>query len=200
MIINNVENVQRNKKAGLFFMQNSGTVNNPSDGWYSILRLQHPGYDNGYWQELACSFFDDAVYYRRNNNGDKSSFKKLIMSGDPEVSDTGWVNCSLGYGIVQYGEAPAAQVRRIGKIVHLRGCVKNNTAWTEHNSIITIPAGYRPTYQETFVMQGSGSNRFTLIVNQNGVCYAQRYSNNTTMSNTVPIGAWLNLYATCFLG
>lgn len=197
--INNSEDAGRNRKAGLFFMQNSGTANNPSDGWHSKLRLQHPGYENGYWQEIACNFSSDAVYYRRNNNGQKSAFKRFVMAGDTEVNDTGWVNCSLGYGIAQYGAAPAAQVRRIGKIVHLRGCVKNTTTWTEHNSIITIPDGYRPSYQETFVMQGSGSNRFTLIVNQNGVCYAQRYSNNTTMSNTVGVGSWLNLYATWFM-
>ena len=61
-------------------------------------------------------------------------------------------------------------MRRIGAIVHLRGIVKNNTSWQEHNSVITIPAGFRPAYEENFIMQGSGSNRYLLTVPSSGAC------------------------------
>lgn len=64
-----------------------------------------------------------------------NSYKSKI---DTYLYDSGWVNCGLGYGIVQYGIIPI-QVRRIGAIVHLRGIVKNNTSWQEHNlSLIHI--------------------------------------------------------------
>lgn len=123
-----------------------------------------------------------------------NSYKSKI---DTYLYDSGWVNCGLGYGIVQYGIIPI-QVRRIGAIVHLRGIVKNNTSWQEHNSVITIPAGFRPAYEENFIMQGSGSNRYLLTVPSSGACSVTRYSNNTTTSNTVPTASWLCLFATWF--
>lgn len=106
----------------------------------------------------------------------------------------------MGYGISPHsGTYNRPQVRRIGKIVHLRGCVTNSITWTEHNSIITIPSGYRPSVSESFVQQRSGSNKYLLMVTSSGACNAQRYTNNTTMSNTVPAGSWLNMYGTWFV-
>ena len=82
------------------------------------------------------------------------------------------------------------------KTVHLRGAVTNSTTWQTHDNIITIPAGFRPSVTEAFLMQGSGSNRYLLMIQSGGNCNAQRYTNNTTMSNTVPTGSWLCMYAT----
>lgn len=118
-----------------------------------------------------------------------------------KIGDSGWVNCTLGNGISQYGSGhPAAQVRKIGNIVFLRGIVTNSTTWTTHDSIITIPSGFRPAYSVDIVQQGSGSNRFNLIVSVSGPCKAERYSNNTTISNTVPLNSWLNLYGSWLVG
>lgn len=111
--------------------------------------------------------------------------------------DSGWVDCGMGNGISpNSGTYNRPQVRKMGKVAHLKGIVTNSTTWQTHESIITIPAGYRPASNEYFVMQGSGSNRFLLNITSGGTCIAQKYSNNTTANNTVPTGTWLGLYAT----
>lgn len=140
-------------------------------------------------------------------NGVQIKYKGAYANGVPSGSiqcknwgDSGWIDCSMGNGISPHsGTYNRPQVRRIEKIVHLRGCVTNSTTWTEHSNIITIPDGYRPSVSENFVQQGSGSNKYLLNVTSGGACNAQRYSNNTTMSNTVPTGSWLNMYATWFI-
>lgn len=114
--------------------------------------------------------------------------------------DTGWVDCSMGNGIsAQAGTYNRPQVRKMGKVVHSRGVVTNNTTWQTHESIITIPSGFRPAMNEYYLMQGSGSNRYMLTIGSNGKCIAQKYSNNTTANNTVPTGSWLNFHCMWFV-
>lgn len=101
----------------------------------------------------------------------------------------------MGNGIQPYSvpsETPS--VRRIGNIVFLKGVVKNTTTWQTHDSFLTIPAGYRPSYKCVFVMQGSSSYRYNITIKEDGKVIADRYTNNTTMNQTVPIGSWLNIY------
>ena len=110
--------------------------------------------------------------------------------------DTGWTNVTYGNGISTHSTNAMGAVRRCGKVVELNATVTNSTTWTTHSSIITIPTGFRPSRPVLLVCQGSGSNRFLLIVNASGTCQAERYSNTATMSNTVPTGSWLCLHGT----
>lgn len=112
------------------------------------------------------------------------------------TSDSGWVDVSYGHGISTYSGYSAVQVRRFGKVVQMRGFLTNSTSWTSHDSFLTIPSGYRPPNQITCLQQGSGSNRFTINIYASGTVKAERYSNNTTMSNSVPTGSWLCIQAT----
>ncbi len=75
-------NPTENKKDnGLFMFQYSGnTTICPDGGWWSVLRTQHAGYDNGYWQEVAYSFSGDTVKFRRNVNGTKSAWKTFAWT------------------------------------------------------------------------------------------------------------------------
>ena len=69
------------KAGGLYMFQKNGDTNFcPSDNWWSILRTQHPGYDNGYWQEMAYSFHDDRICFRRNINGSKTSWRDIAFT------------------------------------------------------------------------------------------------------------------------
>ena len=54
LTINNTEtkNVGRLQ---MFQVSNNSTLM-PDTGWWSLLRTQHAGYTNGYWQEMAYSF------------------------------------------------------------------------------------------------------------------------------------------------
>ncbi|MBS7009360.1 hypothetical protein [Anaerostipes sp.] len=114
--------------------------------------------------------------------------------------DSGWVDCGMGNGISAYGSTSnRPQVRKMGKIVHIRGIVTNSTTWQSHDSFITIPSGFRPSMNEYYVMQGSGSNRYLFTAAASGKCMAQKYSNNTTANNTVPAGSWLNLHCSWFV-
>ncbi|MGL5316810.1 MAG: hypothetical protein ACRC92_26370 [Peptostreptococcaceae bacterium] len=80
MSINNTES----KSVGrLQFFQTSGnTAIMPGGGWYSLLRMQHGGYANGYWQDLAISFDSDNLYFRRNVNGSLGSWRHVWHNGN----------------------------------------------------------------------------------------------------------------------
>lgn len=66
---------------GVYFFQTSNdSTKMPDTGWWSLIRTQHPGYTNGYWQEVAYSFSSDTVKFRRNVNGTKSGWKTFAWS------------------------------------------------------------------------------------------------------------------------
>lgn len=114
------------------------------------------------------------------------------------IEDTGWVECKYGNGIVPYTSNSHARVRKIGNIVFLQGTLKNNTAWSTHDSILTFDKKFAPSQESRFLCQGSGLNRFLLTVRTTGICKVERYG--TTKSITVETGAWLNVFATWVTG
>ena len=114
------------------------------------------------------------------------------------IKDTGWVECKYGNGIVPYTSNSHARVRKIGNIVFLQGALKNNTAWSKHDSILTFDKKFAPSQESRFLCQGSGLNRFLLTVRTTGICKVERYG--TTKSITVETGAWLNVFATWVTG
>lgn len=113
------------------------------------------------------------------------------------VYDSGWVDCNYGNGIYSYDNNSwnQVQVRKVNGTVFIRGVIGNKTTWQTHDSLLTFPKEYAPQKESRFVMQGSGSNRWLLVVRTDGICKAERYSNNTTTSNTVPLNSWLNVFA-----
>ena len=70
--------------------------------------------------------------------------------GATDLTDTGWNTLPLADGIQAYGGAP--QYRRIGKIVSIRGAVKNVLAT---GVLATLPEGCRPTYSVSYVQNTS---------------------------------------------
>lgn len=73
----------QNTNAGCFMWQATNNTDKMPDGaWWSLLRCQHPGYPNGFWQELAFSFYNHDVRYRVNNNGTKNAWRKLVFDCD----------------------------------------------------------------------------------------------------------------------
>lgn len=123
------------------------------------------------------------------------SSKPNVTHQAENLFDSGWVDCSMGYGISAYNSGSNIRVRKKNGIVFLEGVATNSTTWTEHESIISFREDFAPARSCSFVMQGSGSNRWLLYVQPNGVCTASRYSNNETMSNTVPKNSWLCMNA-----
>lgn len=72
-----------------------------------------------------------------------------ILSG-ADLTDTGWNALPLADGIQPYGGTP--QYRRIGKVVSIRGAVKNVLA---AGPLATLPEGCRPTYSVSYVQNTS---------------------------------------------
>lgn len=54
----------------------------PDDQWHSLIRVQHPGYPDGYWQDLAMSFTGGSLRYRANANGVKTPWKLVANTED----------------------------------------------------------------------------------------------------------------------
>ena len=72
-----------------------------------------------------------------------------ILNGT-DLTDTGWNPLPLADGIQACGGAP--QYRRIGKVVSIRGAVKNVLA---PGPLATLPEGCRPTYSVSYVQNTS---------------------------------------------
>ena len=72
-----------------------------------------------------------------------------ILNGT-DLTYTGWITLPLADGIQAYGGAP--QYRRIGKVVSIRGAVKNVLA---PGPLATLPEGYRPAYSVSYVQNTS---------------------------------------------
>lgn len=180
------------KNINMYLYRNSASV------WYLYV-AKSEAYDN----IAVLDVKKDMAYMSSVQVKYHGSYTGSVPSGSIKAidyGDTGWVDCSMGNGISPHtGAYNRPQVRKIEKIVHLRGAVTNSTAWQIHNNIITIPAGFRPSGNENILQQGSGSNRYLLVVQTNGVCNAQRYTNNTTMNNTVPTGSWLCMHGSWFV-
>lgn len=55
----------------------------PDSYWWSLIRVQHPGYPNGYWQDLALPFGEGVrPRVRHNVAGTKSQWKELAYYSD----------------------------------------------------------------------------------------------------------------------
>lgn len=125
----------------------------------------------------------------------------ILDSGNfHDVMDGGWVHCTYGDGFTRYSNSQAnIQVRKIGKQVYLRGEAKPTTAVTPESETSTvlavIPEGYRPSYRQNFVMQGSSAYRWLMSVYPGGNICISRYTNDTTMNKSISAGAWLCCYA-----
>lgn len=117
--------------------------------------------------------------------------EEMIESVNGKLQDTGWVDVKMGNGIVTDTQAP--QVRRVGKLVYLRGVVRNNTSWSTHDSFLTIPNNFRPAYTHRCIQTSYGSFRYRLEVLADGQCKALAITNNTEGNVTIEKGKWFQV-------
>ena len=124
--------------------------------------------------------------------------KANINHTHENISDSGWQNVVFKSGFSDYSSTNPMRYRRIGKIVHLEGIIKNTSAFTPNTGttiVATIDDPYcRPTYSQYTLMQGTGANRFLLIINSDGTIGISRYGTTTT-STQVEAGSWLHTNA-----
>lgn len=87
---------------------------------------------------------------------------------------------------------------RIGDVVTLTGTASVNRAIllnTSEQIMTTLPQQYRPGEAMRTIMQGSGANKWLLIINPNGTMTASRYGTDTwqqlSAQTASSAGTWL---------
>lgn len=111
------------------------------------------------------------------------------------------LTAASGYSI--YAETGDSEPlgRRNGRGVMLSGAFKNNASVSSSASTLImgyLPVWLRPAERITFISQGSGMNKFMLMLTPNGEIRWSRYGVDSMI--TVPAGAWLNISCTYTAG
>lgn len=117
------------------------------------------------------------------------------------VEDTGWITLPLSdstnFEVYSSGSEP--RVRRIGKLVELRGCLAQKTPeWIDgsEREMFVIPAGMRPSgYYISHLCQGSSENYWHMIVDTGGPVKAGRYGPAKPTSSRT----WMPFQVTWFI-
>lgn len=129
------------------------------------------------------------MYYL--NNELKTSGWQLLYE------DTGWKDLSLPSGFTHYSETNRARYRRVGKVVEVRGAVKNTNQISANTdkTIATIgDISCKPSQNVNHRQQGSSINTFLLTIDTNGDIVVNRYGATSVIA--IPAGAWLNVHTT----
>ena len=130
------------------------------------------------------------------------SAKAVYSYAEPKIEDTGWQNISFSSGYQNYSSSTPVRYRRIGKIVHLEGKFKNNSATTPgQNGVVfgnITDSTCFPTYEQHSLQQGSGADKFLLGITPDGQLYWGRYG-TTSVSTQAGASTWLHCYATWFV-
>lgn len=95
----NRNNEQVPKEFRMQFLQTSGDdVTMPNTNWWSLIRLQHGGYDAGYWQDVAVSF-DGYMKIRYNQNGNYGPWRQVAFTDQLEGLNGGNADSINGHQI-----------------------------------------------------------------------------------------------------
>lgn len=160
--------------------------------------------------------FDGNEIMTRNNGSTSPMYLNLdggpvCVNGNATTGivyggDTGWQfvqDAEFLNGFTAYtgGTAQRPRYRRVGRVVHLFGACSPPAGATINSasatSMFTLPAGFRPIYDFRTLCQGSGSNKWLLVVGDNGQCTAARYGTNDYASS-ITGNEWLP-FSVCFL-
>ncbi len=136
-------------------------------------------------------YFRTLYYDPYDNNTFKTSGWKIIYE------DTGWKDVTFPSGFTHHSDTDRVRYRRVGKVVEVRGAVKNTNQISANSSthIATISdTTCRPSKRVILRQQGSSLNTYLLSVNTDGRLMAERYG--TTSAIAIPASAWLNVHTT----
>lgn len=120
--------------------------------------------------------------------------KPKILELEEKIADTGWKDLKFSEKFKDYNETESnnPKYRKIGKVVMLQGLatpVEKTPADSTQVELFTIPEEIRPSKVFYQLCQGTGSNKWLLTVNTNGVVAFSRYG--TTDWTSANPGNWL---------
>lgn len=91
---NDLNTTESNKMYKMQFAQTSGNADlMPDTNWWSLIRLQHAGYEAGYWQDIAVSFSGE-MKVRYNQNGTFGPWRQVMFT------DNMWVGTQAEYDAI----------------------------------------------------------------------------------------------------
>lgn len=83
------------------------------------------------------------------------------------ITDSGWVDIPLTNGVQPYADGSKPQVRKIGKVVFVRGACKNVLA---AGTIGTIPEGFRPVgMSHNYIQNTSFRSPYKVMTSRVGI-------------------------------
>lgn len=185
---------------GLYYCADSDTTstlsNCPVTGAFN-LSVEYNGFqNNGIKQTLTKSDSTQATWQRTF----ETYLDTFYTSGWGLVyEDTGWKDVTFKSGFSHYDTSNNYRVRyrRVGKVVELRGSVKNAnklTANTDYVMATITDTTCRPDGWVTYVQQGSGINRLLITIRSDGEIVVNRYG--TTAYSDIPASSWINVHTT----
>lgn len=160
-----------------------------SGGMWSAWKTLKLTYDIGTKAQAGITKLYDVV----GDNTDGTLTQKALKD---YIEDTGWIDIQIfGTNIKLYNSSSKCQIRRVGKVVQLRATLTSTATLaisdTEEYTLLTIPDGFVPSFNVSSIQQGSGSNRWRMIVYPDGKVTLSRYSNNANTGNNVPATSFL---------
>lgn len=104
------------------------------------------------------------------------------------IADTGWVSLELLNGVKLFTEGYDLQIRKIGKVVYMRGRITNITA---HPTTITVlPQQFRPRdgYSFRFIVPSNGGTNAVFVFNPDSGTVILDF----TSDGEVPAARWFS--------
>lgn len=157
LVVNNTE--VKNDARFQYFQKSVDTTIMPDTGWWSLLRSQHGGYVNGYWQEIAQSFASDTVKFRRNVNGTLYAWKTFAWIDSNVASATQLLNTRTIWGQPFNGTAdiPISAVAAM-PYLHFKNYNDNSVAGYVGRGSSSNNAIYLSSYNNNPIIIDAGTN------------------------------------------
>jgi hypothetical protein len=194
----NINNTETKNSGRLqYFQKSNDSTIMPDTGWWSLIRTQHNGYDNGYWQEMAYAFASDTIKFRRNVNGTKSAWKTVAWT---DSNITGSSGSCTGNAATATKFASAQSVALTGDVT---GSASSQAGWsvatTLKNSGVTA-GSYGPSANASPAHSGTFSVPYITVDAKGRVTAASTKTitlpadNNTDTKVTYTLGTTTKYY------
>ena len=139
----------------------------------------------------------DGIRFLDSKTSSQASWKMFLSAEDTVKAPQTQLSAASGFSAYSTGSTNRPTAERTGRLVQLSGAFKNNAARTFNATEVTmgtLPEWAIPSADINFVVQGSGMNRFMLIIKTNGTIQIARYG--TTGYAEAAAGSWLNIACT----
>ena len=182
-------------------------TNNPTSDAFSLL-VEKNGVGDGVKQTYTTYRANSHHTYVRtmytDDWTDPSHPTNVWGSWQLYFQDTGWQDLSFASGFNHFWTEQKAQYRRIGKIVHIRGAIKNTNEISANDTKVKMAtitdATCRPSQEIHYIQQGSGTGVHLITIFTNGeVNISRNRLTGTSGYSKIGAGSWLNIEHTFFV-